>query len=193
MWGGGGRSVFSGLNALCGKDVLNKRSAGLARMPALPMLSHGRVTAPRSDGARILGWCQGQLPGPTTEGRGRLCCLCSNVHTARVRLDRDGLGAHATHRLAQGGCADMPYWSHIHKCRCQVHAQPRFKLHARQAARRAQRIARPHSGGAGATDPTIDILGFIDVGPANQLFPTWACRWSTMMTEGRGSLVIYDR
>ena len=86
---------------------------------------------------------------PDTEPRRRMCCL----HTVRVRLVRGGTGAPAAQRRTLHDCADMSYSSRNHISRCQFHARP--GLPARQVARGAQRIARPHGARWGWSAPQL--------------------------------------
>ena len=61
-------------------------------MPAFLMLSHGRATAPRSDGARPQGWCLGQK-----QSDGFVACTRGThdsraIATRRARRARDAKG-----------------------------------------------------------------------------------------------------
>ena len=50
-----GGDTASGSTDSCDPDQLDSGLTELMRSPALLMLAHGRVTAPRRDGARLLG------------------------------------------------------------------------------------------------------------------------------------------
>ena len=113
MWGGGPNVdiAWSKRNVWLGRAG-KQPSAGRQRMPAFPMLPHGRATAPRGYGARLQRWCPSQNQGGVFVGCTLRACdwfqaglarprrkgeHCTTVPTCHIGAIFTSLGANCTH------------------------------------------------------------------------------------------------